>query len=143
MQAAPGWATAKPVMGPGAKSIAGSELNVARRKGVNVETHRKMAGGRNAGAHGGPSNAAKIDADETTKVPRVTADFAQELQKARMAKKMTQADLAKQINEKPSVVNDYEGGRAIPNGAIITKMQKVLGAKLPRASNKSKAAAED
>eukprot|EP01054_Gregarina_sp_Poly1_P003436 Gregarina_sp_Poly_1__3435@NODE_199_length_11565_cov_209_900244_g178_i0_p9_GENE_NODE_199_length_11565_cov_209_900244_g178_i0NODE_199_length_11565_cov_209_900244_g178_i0_p9_ORF_typecomplete_len144_score24_28HTH_3/PF01381_22/1_4e09MBF1/PF08523_10/1_3e09MBF1/PF08523_10/5_2e02HTH_19/PF12844_7/8e07HTH_31/PF13560_6/4_5e03HTH_31/PF13560_6/1_2e05HTH_37/PF13744_6/0_00038MqsA_antitoxin/PF15731_5/0_00045HTH_26/PF13443_6/9_9e03HTH_26/PF13443_6/0_054HTH_25/PF13413_6/0_076Phage_CI_repr/PF07022_13/4_9e03Phage_C len=143
MQPAPGWVTAKPILGPGAKSVQGSELNVARRKGVNVETHKKFTGGRNAGAHGGPPNAAKIDADETTKVPRVNPTFAQELQKARMAKKMTQADLAKAINEKPSVVNDYEGGRAIPNGAIISKMQKVLGAKLPKATDKSKPKADE
>lgn len=143
MQAAPGWVKAKPVLGPGAKTVQGSELNVMRRKGVNVETHKKVTGGRNVSSHGPLPNAAKIEADESTKIPRVAPTFAQELQKARMAKKMTQADLAKAINEKPSVVNDYEGGRAIPNGAIISKMQKVLGAKLPKATEKPRPKSDD
>eukprot|EP01053_Blabericola_migrator_P006200 Blabericola_migrator_1__6199@NODE_312_length_10051_cov_151_762220_g255_i0_p7_GENE_NODE_312_length_10051_cov_151_762220_g255_i0NODE_312_length_10051_cov_151_762220_g255_i0_p7_ORF_typecomplete_len143_score31_39HTH_3/PF01381_22/3_4e11MBF1/PF08523_10/4_6e11MBF1/PF08523_10/2_7e03HTH_31/PF13560_6/1_5e03HTH_31/PF13560_6/4_8e10HTH_19/PF12844_7/1_3e07HTH_37/PF13744_6/1_3e05MqsA_antitoxin/PF15731_5/0_00019HTH_26/PF13443_6/8_8e03HTH_26/PF13443_6/0_00059HTH_25/PF13413_6/3_2e02HTH_25/PF13413_6/0_019Phage_CI_ len=132
MQAAPGWVNAKPVLGPGAKSVAGSELNAARRKGVNVETHKKMTGGRNT-AHSGPSNAAKIEQDESTKLPKIAPTFAQELQRARAAKGMTQADLARAINEKQSVVNEYEAGRAIPNGQVISKMQRALGAKLPKA----------
>ena len=55
------------------------------------------------------------------------------MQKARLAKKMSQADVAKQINEKATVINDYESGRAIPNPQIIQKLQRVLGVKLPRA----------
>lgn len=31
---------------------------------------------------------------------------------------MTQAALAKTINEKPAVVNQYENGKAIPNGQV-------------------------
>lgn len=40
------------------------------------------------------------------------------IQQARQAKKMTQATLAKSINEKPVVVNQYENGKAIPNGQV-------------------------
>eukprot|EP01056_Protomagalhaensia_sp_Gyna25_P005449 Protomagalhaensia_sp_Gyna_25__5448@NODE_713_length_2790_cov_347_884406_g555_i0_p3_GENE_NODE_713_length_2790_cov_347_884406_g555_i0NODE_713_length_2790_cov_347_884406_g555_i0_p3_ORF_typecomplete_len143_score23_84HTH_3/PF01381_22/1_6e11MBF1/PF08523_10/1_7e08HTH_31/PF13560_6/4_2e03HTH_31/PF13560_6/6_2e08HTH_19/PF12844_7/6_6e07HTH_37/PF13744_6/2e05MqsA_antitoxin/PF15731_5/6_3e05HTH_26/PF13443_6/0_0031Phage_CI_repr/PF07022_13/0_0094HTH_25/PF13413_6/3_1e03HTH_25/PF13413_6/0_17TMEM247/PF15444_6/0_22_NO len=142
MQSAPGWVTAKPALGPGVKTIQGNDLNTARRKGMAVETHRKVQGGRNT-AHAGPSNAAKIEAAETTKLPRVAPSFAQELQKARMAKKWTQAEFAKAINEKQSVVNEYESGRAIPNGQIITKMQRALGCQLPKATVKPKVLADD
>lgn len=31
------------------------------------------------------------------------------------------------INEKPQVINDYEGGRAIPNNQIMTKIEKAIG----------------
>lgn len=31
---------------------------------------------------------------------------------------MTQADLAKAINEKPAVINQYENGKALPNGQV-------------------------
>ena len=41
-----------------------------------------------------------------------------------MAKKMTQKQLADAINEKQSVVNDYESGKAVPNGAVIQKLNK-------------------
>lgn len=51
---------------------------------------------------------------------------------ARMAKKMTQKDLATAINEKPQVVAEYESGKAIPNPQIIAKLERSLGTKLPR-----------
>ena len=44
---------------------------------------------------------------------------------------MTQKDLATKINEKPSVVNDYESGKAPnPNQQILAKMERALGVKL-------------
>jgi len=43
---------------------------------------------------------------------------------------MTQADLAKAINEKASVINQYERGEAIPETAVLAKLEKALGVKL-------------
>ena len=40
------------------------------------------------------------------------------------------------INEKPQVINQYESGKAIPNGAIINKMNRALGCQLPSAKGK-------
>ncbi len=34
------------------------------------------------------------------------------------------------INEKQQTINEYENGKAIPNGAVLVKLQKVLGVKL-------------
>lgn len=45
---------------------------------------------------------------------------------------MTQKELATAINEKPQVVAEYESGKAIPNGQIISKLERQLGVKLPR-----------
>ena len=47
-----------------------------------------------------------------------------------MEKQMTQKDLGQKINEKPSVIQDYESGKAIPNPQILTKMERTLGVKL-------------
>lgn len=58
--------------------------------------------------------------------------------KARMAKKMNQKQLGTLINEKPQVIADYESGRAIPNGQIISKLNRALGVQLPRGSKKKK-----
>ena len=52
---------------------------------------------------------------------------------------MTQKELATAINEKPQVVAEYESGKAVPNPAIITKLERSLGVKLPRTGAKSKA----
>lgn len=61
---------------------------------------------------------------------RVSSDLKKNLMQARLDKKMTQAQLAQMINEKPQVIQEYESGKAIPNNQIIGKLERALGAKL-------------
>ena len=61
---------------------------------------------------------------------------------ARTAKKMSQKDLGTKINEKPQVIQQYEGGKAVPNPQVISKIERALGVKLRgKASAKPAAAA--
>ena len=43
---------------------------------------------------------------------------------------MSQKDLAQKVNEKPSVIQDYESGRAVPNPQILSKLERNLKVKL-------------
>ena len=52
------------------------------------------------------------------------------IQTARQEKELSQKDLAQKVNEKPSVIQDYESGRAIPNPQILGKLERALGVKL-------------
>jgi putative transcription factor len=52
------------------------------------------------------------------------------IQTARMELKLSQKDVAHKINEKWSVVQDYESGKAFPNPQILSKLERVLGVKL-------------
>ena len=52
------------------------------------------------------------------------------MQTARMELKLSQKDVAQKINEKPSVLQDYEAGKAIPNAQILAKLERTLGVKL-------------
>lgn len=52
------------------------------------------------------------------------------MQNARAELKLTQKDVAQKINEKPSVLQDYESGKAIPNPQILGKLERALGVKL-------------
>ncbi|EER15225.1 multiprotein bridging factor type 1, putative [Perkinsus marinus ATCC 50983] len=110
-------------------------VNDARRTGQDVEVTAKWRGGQNMSTKEGlPANAAKLDQDNAVyKHPHISTEFRHALQQARLAKKMSQADLAKAINEKPTVINEYESGKAIPNGAIISKLNRILGTRLPKA----------
>jgi putative transcription factor len=56
--------------------------------------------------------------------------FDKAIQQARMEKGLSQKDCAQKINEKPSVLQDYESGKAIPNTQILAKLERVLGVKL-------------
>lgn len=71
-------------------------------------------------------------ADET-----VSSELKKTIQQSRIAKKMTQAQLAQAINEKLQIVQDYESGRAIPNGQILNKLSRVLGVSLSNKKQKS------
>lgn len=61
---------------------------------------------------------------------RVPTELKKSIMQARLDKKLTQAQLAQMINEKPQVIQEYESGKAIPNQQIITKLERALGVKL-------------
>ena len=82
-------------------------------------------------------SARKLEESEDTKHAKVDKSLSKAIMQARMSKKWTQKDLGTKINEKPQIIGEYESGKAIPNGALIAKMERALGCKLPR-PNKSK-----
>lgn len=104
-------------------------VNQALRSGVEVLTVKKLDAGSNkkSSAAAPAVNARKLD--EGTE-PAALDRVRQAIQKARLEKKLSQADLAKQINERPQVVQEYENGKAVPNQAVLAKMERVLGVKL-------------
>ncbi|KAH8102910.1 ylMBF1 [Cristinia sonorae] len=113
-----------------------SDLNGARRAGAVVATDKKVTGGVNK-AHQGTDHQriAKLDREnEVAPPPKVAPSVGKAIQTARMQKELSQKDVAQKINEKPSVLQDYEAGRAIPNPQILGKLERVLGVKL-RGSN--------
>lgn len=80
----------------------------------------------------GPGARAKVlDEDsETLKVKTVNHSVSVSIQKARQAKGLSQKELAAAINEKQSVVTEYEGGKAVPNEQVLQRMEKALGVHL-------------
>lgn len=52
------------------------------------------------------------------------------MQSARQELQLTQKDVAQKVNEKPSVIQEYESGRAIPSPQILGKLERVLKVKL-------------
>ncbi|CDR96219.1 multiprotein bridging factor type 1, putative [Babesia bigemina] len=110
-------------------------LNKARRAGEDIATEKKFLGGQNRSSKAYiPTNAAKIENEtENFRIERIEFHFRQALQKARLAKGLTQQSLARLINEPEAIVKEYENGSAIPNGSILQKLSKALGTQLPSA----------
>ena len=76
-------------------------------------------------------NTAKLDRDtEELTHQHVNLSVAKAIQQARLEKGLSQKDLAVKINEKASVINEYESQKAIPNQQILGKMERILGVKL-------------
>ena len=110
--------------------------NEMRRAGAEVESVRKYNAGTNKHTKT-TLNTRKLDEEmEETKHATVSLSLSRAIQQGRQAKGMTQKQLAQKINEKATVVAQYEQGKAIPNNAIIRKMERALGTKLPRAPKK-------
>lgn len=108
-------------------------LAAAKASG-SVTTERKVGAASNKSAHT-PSSAGMRKLEEDTephRVQTVNKNLAQAIMQARLAKKMTQAELATAINERAQVIQQYESGAAMPNGAIIAKLDRALGIRLPR-----------
>ncbi|EFN51089.1 hypothetical protein CHLNCDRAFT_28362 [Chlorella variabilis] len=116
-----------------------SNVNAAIRAGAQVDTVKKQTGGNASAARGPIKSAAKLENDtETFEHDRVSSELKKQIQQARLAKKLTQAQarggggLAQMINEKPQLINEYESGKAIPNPQILSKMSRVLGVTLKK-----------
>ena len=67
---------------------------------------------------------------------KIGFNFKVAMQKARLASKISQKDLATKLNVKPQVITSYESGKVIPDNAFIAKMERILNCKLPRAKKK-------
>jgi len=73
------------------------------------------------------------DESEELKHASVPVELKKALMQARNAKGLSQKAMALQLGCDAKTVQEYENGKAIPNNALIAKMEKLLGAKLPRA----------
>ena len=80
------------------------------------------------------SQRSKNVADTTDCGSRATVSkaMANQIAQARTAKKMTQKELATKLNMPVKVVQQYESGKAVPNGAIINKLNRALSIRIQR-----------
>ena len=77
-------------------------------------------------------NKSKLDKnDQDSFKHKKTNNIGKLIQKQRLAMKMNQKDLAVKLNVKPSIIMEYESGKAIINdNKIISKIEKILNIKL-------------
>ncbi|QPG72792.1 multiprotein-bridging factor 1 [Brettanomyces nanus] len=117
--------------GPKEKVVRSSgALNAARRQGAVTSVEKKYNAGNLRGDPEG-QRLTRVDRSDDIVVPKkLDADVGKVIQQARQEKKWTQKDLAQRINEKPTIVNEYESGKGIPNQQVLGKMERALGIKL-------------
>ena len=70
-----------------------------------------------------------LNSDEQPVLKTFGKDNAKTLQNGRMAKKMTQKELANKINESQKTINLYEQGNIVPENKILQKLRKELNIK--------------
>ena len=100
-------------------------LNNQMRKNNTVSKNKVVS---NKSQIDGVSNIRKIEKEEDTfKHEKVSLSVAKKIAKARCEKKMTQKELANTLNLPFKIIQDYEGGKAIPNPVDLNKIEKILG----------------
>lgn len=109
-----------------------SDMAAAKRHGQ-VTTETKVTGEQRAKS---TTNRRLDDAEEPDHLATVGVSFGRALLQARNAKGLTQKGLAAQLNIKPSIIQEYEQGKAQPNGQLISRLDRALGCKLPRPPKK-------
>lgn len=126
-----GWAKV-----PGGKLNSKAAQQSAARAG-NTDTENKFG----AANHSlGPTNAKKLDEDEGNyKHREIPHEFKKALMQARAAKKLTQKELAQLCNLPAGTIQEYESGKAVPEGAVISKLNRHLGVTLPKVPKKKAA----
>ena len=85
-----------------------------------------------------PKGANYLENGEEFNVAKVTPELKKALQQARVAKKMSQKQLATILNVPVQDITKYETGKIIPNNQFISRMERALGTKLPRCKKPSK-----
>lgn len=106
-----------------------ADVSAAVRSGGTVVAEKKHGAGSNSRT--GDTNLSKLDAEtDVLAHATVSLSLSKSIQKARIDKKWSQAQLAQAINEKPAVINQYESGKALPNNQIISKIERALGTKV-------------
>ena len=69
----------------------------------------------------------KVDNTEIDIVDKVKLSTSRAISKRRTELRLSQKEVASQINEKQEVISQYESGKAIPKQNILQKLEKVLG----------------
>ena len=83
-----------------------------------------------------PPTEKKKQIQDEVAIREMTHSLQKAIQQARLACKMSQKELATKLQVQPSIIVDYENGKAVPNNLFISKMEKALNTKLPRAKKK-------
>ena len=71
----------------------------------------------------------KLDNDELVE-KKISLELRKIIQQARVANKLSQSQLAQQLNVKPNVINEYESGKVVPNNQLLGKIERILKVKL-------------
>lgn len=109
-------------------------ITVAMQSGQFVDSIKKYSASTNKQTGGPLINVRKVEEEDSAgiKLKTVSVELKNQIATARQAKGWTQKELAVKINEKQTLVAEYESGKAIIDQRILTKMSKQLGVTLKR-----------
>lgn len=110
------------------------ETVVLRGKGKNVDAKKKRDGETETrGKYDGTKSSAmrKLDnATDVVKPQRINPKIKERIVQARAAQKLTQKELGVRCQVQPTIIQQYENGKAKADVNVLRKMERVLKVKL-------------
>tara|TARA_B110000008_G_scaffold279990_1_gene330346 strand:+ start:445 stop:798 length:354 start_codon:yes stop_codon:yes gene_type:complete len=103
---------------------------VLLRKPISVETKNNSNNGHKTKAQH------ELEGNDIVAPPKTSQELKLAIQKGRLMKKISQKQLATNMNTTTQLISQYENGKVVPSNAIIAKLEKQLGVKLPRPKKK-------
>ena len=133
----------KDVSSPSRVKIEGAELNVCDECtdfGTEVKTESSSStstkystsssgssGSGSSSSSTGSSSNSGPRRDMFDEMDEIAQDFDDQIRKARESEGLSQKELAKQLNEKASLIRKLEQGNSLPSDSVRTKLESALG----------------
>jgi len=104
------------------------QITRLQRTGSGLITTNKTSGNKQKVNVVDSSKLRKIENEEDTfKIEKVPLSISKKMAQLRCEKKLSQKDLAMKLSLDVKIIQEYENGKAIPNGNLINKLEKILG----------------
>jgi putative transcription factor len=71
-----------------------------------------------------------LDSDDPDAPEKCSHDLRIKIQQARTSRKLTQKQLATQLNIPVTTISNYENGKEVPSRQVLSRISKILGVKL-------------
>ena len=102
------------------KKFTSKNINEAKRNGK-TEIQKKQTFTKN---EHNLNNRILDESTSSQSLEKVSLKISKLISKGRLNQKISQKDLAQKLCIKPSVINEYESGKAIPNKLLLLKIEK-------------------
>jgi putative transcription factor len=104
------------------------QITRLQRTGSGLITTNKTSGNKQKVNVVDSSKLRKIENEEDTfKIEKVPLSISKKMAQLRCEKKLSQKELAMKLSLDVKIIQEYENGKAIPNGNLINKLEKILG----------------
>jgi len=128
--------------------VEGAELQLCKEFGTEVRTESSSStstkystsnssggssgsdGSTGSGAGGSGGGSSRRRRDMFDDMDEIVADYDQRIREARESRGLSQEDLAKELNEKASLIRKLERGDMLPSDDVRSKLEKELGISL-------------
>merc|ERR1711997_1426522 len=117
-----------------------STVTLTKNKYNSGKSNKKKKGNQSNDDYKTWAKRTRVDEEqEDFRTAKIGQNFSVALQRARLKKGWKQQQLAQQLNVRQTVINQYESGKAKPNSALIARLNRILGVKLPAVQKAGKA----